>query len=232
MSYSNILPAPGTLINRAGILDPLGMPAPGFSGLGLESNYSVSVLRTRASNRGTPVEDGGHFWSFSINYHEMRVEEFTAIESFLLGHNTRKNPFYVILPNYAEPNKAFADTIRTTTIHNTGIRYPGETQIVIDREGDLYPGCFINFNNLNDALHKNVYKVTRVETPQVFSGNPPAAGTQRLTIFPPLQREIPNVTPVQFLNPKFRVIQTSPINPRYDQNNIVSFSFNVEEIMP
>ena len=233
MSYSKILPAPGTLLNMAGVPDLQGLPAPGFSGVDLQSNYEVSLSRSRASNRGVPSTNGGHFWSFSISYHEMEEDQFTAIESFLLGHNTRLNPFYVVLPNYAAPrDSAMAAFAQSNTITTDGAYFAGDSQIVLNLASSLLPGCYINFDDPDDALHKSVYKVARVETAAVNAGVSPGVGKTRITIFPPLQREMSPSVPVRFINPTFRVLQTSTVNPSYDKDNMISFSFTVEEILP
>lgn len=230
MSYSVILPAPGTLINSAGVADANGLPAPGFSGLNIESNYDVDVLRSR-SNRGLPVDSGQHFWSFRISYHPMTVNSFTALENFMYGHNTRKNPFYVVLPNYARPKPAETATfLDTNTVSTVGIHYTNESQVIVNTVLNLQPGAYVNF--LGDALHKSTYKIARVETPTSFSGTAPAAGTMRLTIFPPLQREVANASALRLINPQFRVLQRGNINPQYDENNMISFGINVEEILP
>ena len=229
---SNILPAPGTLINSAGILDPNGMPAPGFSGLNIRMNQSSDVQRSR-SNRGLVISGSEYFWSFQINYHPMTVEEYEAIECFLLANNTRVNPFYVTLPNYSAPKPAGYNSFQNSTpVTVFGAHYAGDTQIIVNSSNTtLIPGCFINLNG-SDALHKSVYKVARVETPTSFSGTAVPSGKLRLSIFPPLQRDTVGTVTVQFTKPTFRVIQKSELNPEFDQNNTVSFGLSVEEILP
>ena len=236
MAYSNILPAPGTLLNRAGVLDPLGLPAPGFSGLNITSNYSTNVNRSR-SNRGLVIDDQKHYWSFTINYHPMQKDEFDAIEAFILGHNTRKIPFYVSLPNYSGPsNVALRNYLLTNNVKSKFYYYAGESEVIINMTGapnmELEPGMFINFNDPNDALHKATYKVGRVETPTVHAGVSPGASAVRLTLFPPLQRDLPVNVPVTIINPLFRVIQRNELSPSFDENNVVSFNLQVEEILP
>mgnify|MGYP001346996585 CR=1 FL=1 len=156
MSYSKILPAPGTLLNMAGVPDPQGLPAPGFSGVNLQSNYDVSLLRSRASNRGLPNTTGSHYWSFSISYHDMEEDQFSAIESFLLGHNTRLNPFYVVLPNYASP-KPFStgnyaqSNIITTSMNYNGISKSVNKQIIMFRRYNnfIYSLSSVNYKDKN-----------------------------------------------------------------------------------
>lgn len=232
MTFSKILPAPGSLINSAGILDPSGAPAPGFSGVNFKSNYSVSLNRSR-SNRGLPIDDNKHFWSFTINYHTMTMEEYTSIENFLHGHNTRRNPFYVSLPNYSVPkNSFFANYVDSNIIYTSGTGYAGDNRVTIVAPEGLEPGCYINFIDDDDALHKSTYKVSRVESPSLYSGDPPAAGTLRLTIFPPLQRDFSGNVQVRFINPLFRVLQTNDVEPNFDKNNNVTTNIVVEEILP
>lgn len=234
MPYSNILPAPGTRINGAGLLDPAGLPAPGFSGLNVKLNQSSDVQRTR-SNRGLTISGSEYFWSFDIRYHPMLEEEYIAIESFLLGHNTKVKPFYVALPNYSTPKPEGFNThqIANPVTVTGGNYFAGDTQVaIVSTNNTLTPGCFINFVDSSDALHKSTYKVSRVESPASFSGVAPAAGTLRLSIFPPLQRNMSTGVAVRFTQPLFRVIQRSELNPEYDQNNTVSFGLTVEEILP
>jgi hypothetical protein len=233
MSYSNTLPAPGTLINAAGAADVNGLPAPGFKGLDFDSVYPVGISRTR-SNRGLPNSGGEHYWTFTISYNEMTKEEFEAVNSFLMGHNTRLNPFYVVLPNYAAPeDSAFATYAAGNTITAPDAQYAGDTTVEIVAPEGLKPGCFINFVDSDDALHKSTYRVARVESPSQHAGVAPAAGRLRLTIFPPLQRDFSGTVTVRFTNPTFRVIQRNSISPKFDNNNIVdSFSLQVEEILP
>ena len=235
MSYSTILPAPGSLINSAGVIDPAGLPAPGFSGLNIRSNYNVGINRTR-SNRGFPVEEGDFYWSFNISYNPMRQEEYEALESFLMGHNTRKKPFYVTLPNYAAPRDiAFATHAISNPLPVVGNHYAGDTEILINTAGfpnqNLNVGCYVNFINTGDALHKSTYKIARVETTNSHAGISPGSERIRVTIFPPLQRDVPTGT-MRVINPQFRVIQTNQINPDIDRNNIFTVNLEVEELLP
>lgn len=235
MNYSTILPAPGTLINSAGMEDSLnGLPAPGFSGLDIKSKYPVEVLKSR-SNRGTPVSENTHEWSFSISYHPMSFEEYNAIESFIFAHNTRKIPFYVVLPNYDKPNSPFDAFARDNVITVKDVYYAGENTIEIgdDLPEYLLPNCYINLLDNQDALHESTYKVARVETPSAYVGDAVPAGRLRLTLFPPLQRDSVGTVTVRFINPVFRVLQEgADISPSYDSNNRVSFSMQVKEILP
>lgn len=239
MSLSNELPAPGSLINIAGALDVSGEPAPGFSGVNLRSNERVDVLRSR-SNRGLPISDGSHYWSFSIEYHPMRKTLFNSLESFLLGHGTKRNPFFVVLPNYSGPQQAnFTSFIDSNAIElPAGSAFAGDTTLLIESgialptDTHALPGDLFNIVDPSDALHKNIYKVTRIETATAFSTTAPAAGKQRLHIYPPLQRDIIGLSTLEFSRPKFRVIQSSDYQVEFDENNLISFNFEVEELMP
>lgn len=162
----------------------------------------------------------------------MTEESYRAIESFLMGHNTRKNPFYVTLPNYASPPEPFATYAGANTINVQGAAFAGDTTLIINADDSLLPGCYVNLVDSGDALHESTYKIARVETNSTYTGSQPGVGQQRITIFPPLQRDTSGTVEVVFINPKFRVIQTSIISPEYDENNIVSFSMDVEEILP
>lgn len=233
MSYSVVLPAPGDLIDSSGQPTKFGWPAPGFSGINLTSNYSVGVNRSR-SNRGITSSDEQHYWSFGISYHPMKQEEYTSVENFILGHNARKRPFYVSLPNYFYPNsKDFAAFANTNEITVTGVFYAGESIVEINSTNiNLLPGCFINFRDPEDALHEGAYKITRVETPEMYVGGAVAADTLRISVFPPLQRDVSANTILQFIKPQFRVIMKNDLNPQYDKDGLVSVSLQVEELLP
>ena len=234
MSFSNILPAPGTLINAAGIADNIdGSPAPGFSGLNIRFNNTVGKFRSR-SNRGLTIGESDNFWSFNISYNPMTIDQFSSLESFILGHNTSGVPFYVTLPNFATPKpQAFLDSLGGGDLSAVAGSLAGDKTITITSANTtLLPGCFINLIDSGDALHKSTYKVTRVETPALFVGSAVAAGKLRLSITPPLQRSFVGTVTAKFINPQFRVIQTSEIEVEYDRNNTVSFSMSCEEILP
>lgn len=232
MAFSTILPAPGDLINSSGIADPAGLPAPGFSGLNFKSNYSVALSRSRSA-RGQPKSNGEHYWSFDIEYHPMTENSFRSLESFLYGHDTRLKPFYVFIPNVKAQPTSFYDYANGNSLQVVSDNYAGDRTIVVNSTNTtLLPGCFINLNDSLDALHKSTYKVARVETPTLYEGNPPDAGTIRLTIFPPLQRDLIGIVTVNFTKPLFRVLQKNNIEPDYDTENLISISLNVEELLP
>lgn len=234
--FSRTLPAPGTLINAAGVADPNGLPAPGFSGLQLRSNRTADTQRTR-SNRGYTVDNADFYWSFTISYHPMTMLEWNALESFLYGHDTLLNPFYVTLPNYSGPtDSAFAAHAASNDLMIAGTVYAGETEILIDTTGfpnqNLNVGAFANIYDPDDALHKSTYKIARVETPTQFSGTAPAPNTMRVTLYPPVQRDLSPNSELIVTSPVFRVIQKNQIDPQFDENNIVTINLQVEEILP
>lgn len=236
MAFSNQLPAPGALINKAGVLDNVtGEPAPGFAGVNLRSHLETQLLRSR-SNRGLPVVEGGHFWSFEIQYHPMTKNMFDSLESFILGMNTRANPFYVVLPNYSSSKNGLFNTwdaSNNATV--SGSVFAGDTSFIVGTIANAnipYPGDLFNVVDAGDALHKNTYKVTRVETNAVYSGTQPAVNNPRIHFFPPLQRDKVGTMTLVFQNPAFRVLQRGDHEVDYDENNLVSFRMSVEEIMP
>ena len=234
MAYSTIFPAPGTLIDSAGKTNNLtGLPAPGFAGLNIKANQPVRVVRARSS-RGLPISGSSFFWSFDISYHEMTVEEYEAIENFLLGHNTKVNPFYITLPNYAQPRPSGYETfLNGADLSIDSTVYAGDKTITVNStNASLLPGCFLNIDDDSDALHKGTYKVTRVETPTNFSGDPVAANKLRLSLFPEVQRDQVGTITARLVNPTFRVIQTGDTQAEYSQNNTVSFGFSCAEILP
>lgn len=233
MSYSNIFPAPGTLIDSSGQANPNGLPAPGFSGLNLTANESVSINRSRSA-RGLASSSDDFFWSFRVSYHNMTQDEYDAIEMFLLGHRAKKNPFYITLPNYAQPKpSSFTTFLNGQDLPCVAGSYAGdETITVISSNTSLLPGCYINLIDDADALHKSTYKVTRVETPLNYVGDPVASNRLRLSIYPHNKRDfIGNVT-ARFIKPQFRVVQTSDLEVEYDEHNIATFGFTCAELLP
>lgn len=248
------LPAPGSLITQYGMAGGTnngisaalqGLPAPGFSGVNLRSNYGTSLIRSRGSARGTVNTNNAHFWSFDISYHEMTQEEYAAIESFLMSHNTRLKPFYVTLPNYSRPNGSFMNFINSVAsdIVVESNYFAGDSSIEVSNADftadpstlyDFYrlnPGCFINIEG-SDALHKSIYKVSLVES-SWYREDPVSSGKIRLHLFPPLQRDVTAGSTIKFVDPEFRVIQRNAIEPSFDEDGIVNgMTINVEEVQP
>lgn len=238
--FSDLLPDPFHRIGDAGqSLTVAGNTAPGFSGLKMTNSYEVQLNRTR-SGRGVPRSDASPYWSFSIQYNPMTKNTFDVVESFMLGHNTRLNPFRVILPNYSRPkNDAFYVFCQSNTIQVKGNHPAGANILTIDAlvsiSGDPKPGDFINIVDAGNINHTNTYKVTRVETNETYKTGTyqPAANERKIHIFPELQRAVNNNAVVRFIDPVFRVLQTSALHEvDLDRDNLYSYSFQVEEIQP
>ena len=101
--------------------------------------------------------------------------------------------------------------------------------------GDPTPGDFLTITDNNDANHKKAYKVVRVETNSTYKTGTtqPTTIQRRLHLVPPLTRATSTGSVVNFINPKFRVIQKGDtIEYDLDTDNLYQFSLNLEEILP
>jgi hypothetical protein len=239
-AFSNLLPDPANPITDAGDISVTGTPGPGFSAVGFQSNTETQVSRTN-SGRGITRDGGSQYWSFSISYNPMFREQFDPVDSFLAMRNPRRDPFYVILPQYSRPKNAgflaavnaVQPTIGTAVTAGSSsilVRLANTTINATARPGDMF--TITDPTNYN---HQKVYKVGAVETANYYQAGtvPPAADTMRVWISPPLQRSVSAGSLVTFVNPKFRVISKSDVQEyQLDTNNLYSFSLAVEEIQP
>jgi len=219
-SFSNILPDPNNKITDQGDIDSSGVAGPGFTGVGFTSNGSTQVSRTN-SGRGVHRDQEVQYWSFSIKYNPMLREEFEPVDSFLASRNARKNPFFVILPQYSKPR----DPLFATLILDSIPAINGSP-----KSGDMF-----TINDPLNANHLKVYKVTRVETNSRYQSGTaqPLATERRIHFDPPLQRSTSDNSIVSFIDPKFRVISKGDLREySLDLNNLYSFSLDVEEIQP
>lgn len=238
-SFASILPDPTNPITDAGDTNVSGTPGPGFSAVNFQSVTDTQVSRT-VSGRGVTRDGGAQHYEFTIQYNPMFRTQFDPIDAFLAGRNPRKDPFYVILPQYSKPKTpAFATFATVNLISVNGAQLAGSNTLNIDapttftstcRPGDMFTiGDPLNFN------HQKVYKVTAVETNSYYqaSTTQPTASQLRLHISPPLQRDTSDNSVINFINPKFRVISKSDVQEHsLNTDNLYSFSLAVEEIQP
>jgi hypothetical protein len=240
-SFSNILPDPAHPISDAGSLDSAGSQGPGFSAVNFQSVTSTAVSRTR-SGRGSQRDGDGQYWSFSISYNPMKRDLFDPVDTFLAARNPRRDPFFVILPQYSKPkDPTFAEFARTHTITIAGTPQSGDSSFMIQHSGGSpgkgpRPGDFFNVMDPGDSNHLKAYKITMVETSNYYQAGltPPGSNQYRIHIAPALQRNIKTAnTPIRLMEPRFRVISKSDVQ-EHDLNteNLYSFSLAVEEIMP
>lgn len=238
-SFSDLLPDPNNKINTAGASDTSGDAGPGFAKIKFRSNNQTQVSRT-VSGRGVTASPGSHNWEFDINYNPLTRAEFEPVSTFLETRQGRLYPFYVILPQHAAPrNSAFATycAANLNGITVSGAHLAGSSTLMITgvSSGEPSPGDFITITDAADTNHKKAYKVLRVETPTTYqTGTTAPTGTQRrLHLQPPLVRSTATASVVNFINPKFRVIQKGDmVEYDLDTDNLYQFSLSVEEVQP
>lgn len=114
-AFSNLLPDPAHPITDAGDIASSGTPGPGFSALAFRSNTETQVSRTQGG-RGITRDGGVQYWSFNISYNPMFRFQFDPIDTFLVMRNPRRDPFYVILPQYSKPKDATYNGLNTTVV--------------------------------------------------------------------------------------------------------------------
>lgn len=239
-TFSNILPDPANPITDAGDASPTGTPGPGFSALSFQSITDTQVSRT-VSGRGVQRDGGSQHWEFTISYNPMFRYQFDPIDTFLLARNPRRDPFYVILPQYSKPkDPTFAVYLNTHTLSVQDTPVAGSTNMLINHDGGAVglpkPGDMFNIVDPGDFNHQKIYKITRVETPSYYQAatTAPTANQFRIHFSPPLQRSIQTpFAPLRFLNPLFRVIAKGDVQEHsLNTDNLYSFSLAVEEIQP
>jgi hypothetical protein len=241
-SFATILPDPVYKITDAGNTDASGQPGPGFASVAFQSNGDTQVSRT-ISGRGVHRDQGTHFWAFTITYHKMTREQFDPVDAFLGARNARKKAFYVVLPQHAKPKQpAFAAYVLSNPnllvsefaveagISAVMIKTTNNTAI----SGNPRPGDFFNIEDATNANHLKTYKITRVETDQLYQAGTtaPTASRKRIHFEPPLQRAIAANAKIVF-TPKFRVIMKGDLREyQLDTDNLYNFGLQLEEIQP
>lgn len=237
-SFSDLLPDPNNKINTAGVSDATGSAGPGFAKVKFRSNNQVQVSRT-ISGRGVTASPGYHNWEFDINYNPMTRSEFEPVSTFLEGRQGRLKPFYVILPQHSQPqNSTFATYAGSNSITASATN-AGSTTLMLNGlsaiSGSPSPGDFFTINDSSDVNHKKAYKVIRVEDNGTYQTGTtqPTASQRRVWTQPPICRAVSSGATVNFINPRFRVIQKSDVvEYDLDTDNLYQFSLSLEEIQP
>ena len=238
-SFSDLLPDPNNKINAAGATDASGSAGPGFAKVKFSSQNQVQVSRT-ISGRGVTASPGYHMWSFDINYNPLTRDEFEPVANFLEGRHGRLKPFYVILPQYSRPKdpafKALCES-NLSAITVKGSFIAGSTNILITgvTSGDPKNGDFFTITDSIDTNHKKTYKVIRVEDPTTYQEGTtaPQVGERRIWTQPAMSRAVSSGSIVNFVDPKFRVIQKGDtFEYDLDTDNLYQFSISLEEILP
>jgi hypothetical protein len=240
LSFNNRLPDPTFGVNDAGVVDAAGLTGPGFASVRMSDSEETQVSRTR-SGRGVHRSDGNQYWTISIKYNPMTRDEFDVVDAFLQARNGRRNPFFVVLPQYSKSkNSVFAALAAGTPLYTVGSTAAGSNTITIDGGGATVnsypkPGDFFNISDGSDINHLKAYKITRVETPAYYQTGTtaPPADSFRVHTNPPMQRFVTDNALVIFVDPMFRVmLRGDVLEHELDTENTFEFGLELEEILP
>lgn len=243
-TFSDLLPDPINKINNAGAVDASGSAGPGFAKIKFTSDNTTQVSRT-ISGRGITASPSYHSWSFDISYNPMTRDEFDPVGAFLDMRRGRLNPFFVILPQHAAPkNTTFAAyatanlngiTAATTAAGSPTIMITGTAGMTEVLAGSPSPGDFFTITDNGDVNHKKAYKVLRVETSTTYQVGTtvPSTTQRRLWTQPPISRAVTSGAIINFINPRFRVVQKGDtLEYDLDTDNLYQFALSLEEILP
>lgn len=150
--------------------DPTTSPAgPGFVAVGLTNNVqgTISNLNTGGS---ISVESGGSFWTFSINYPELTIEEGDTIFPILTYLANGFKTIYVQLPQYINPKTGAWSTSTSALIAEGEINVIDSNTIEIPlwstRGGDLSAGDMLKFTNSN-KIYKIAFTSLNADTKRI-----------------------------------------------------------------
>ena len=239
-NFNDRLPDPTFGQSLAGSVDATGQTGPGFASIQVSALRPVNVSRT-ISGRGVHRETGSHTWEINITYNPMRRDQFDIVSSFLESRGGgRMNPFYVVLPQYAQPKgAAFAAFAKANVITVLSTAQAGASKMLISSgptmQGTPSPGDFFTLSDNANVNHKKVYKVTRVETNALYQigTTQPATNQARIHFNPPLSKLTTSGAVVNWINPAFRVIQKSEtLEYSLNTDNLYQFQLQLEEIQP
>jgi len=165
----------------------------------------------------------------------MTREQFEPIYNFLLEKRGRLKPFFVVLPQNADPR-----TTTSGTISVQGSITSGDSNFLIDGmdsvTGGLRPGDMFNFSDSSNSNHLKIYKVVRVADSTNKLSTDTALNTtdeRRLYVVPPVEKDVTDGSTLTYSNPMFRVVQKSDVQEySLGTNNLYTFSLNLEEAQP
>ena len=161
--FNNRLPDPNWGVNDAGDAHATNfVEGPGFASVKFTSEQPTSFSRTN-SGRVTTRSIVGHYFKITISYNPMTRAEFEPIYSFLMEKRGRLKPFFVVLPQYKDPQTATSGTISVQ-----GSITSGDSNFLVDGfssvSGGLRPGDMFNFTDSTNSNHKKAYQIVRVAT--------------------------------------------------------------------
>ena len=230
--FNNRLPDPNWGVNDAGDAHATNfVEGPGFASVKFTSEQPTSFSRTN-SGRVTTRSIVGHYFKITISYNPMTRAEFEPIYSFLMEKRGRLKPFFVVLPQYKDPQTATSGTISVQ-----GSITSGDSNFLVDGfssvSGGLRPGDMFNFTDSTNSNHKKAYQIVRVATTADKLASDSALNSsdeRRFYIVPPVEKGVADNSTIDYGNPMIRVVQTSDVQS-YDlgTNNLFKFSLTLEE---
>ena len=231
-SFNTRLPDPNWGVNDAGNAHATNFTeGPGFATVKFISNQPTSFSRTN-SGRVTTRAIVGQYFSINISYNPMTRAQFEPVYNFLMEKRGRLKPFYVVLPQYKDPQ-----TTTSGTISVQGSITSGDSNFLIDgmdaATGGLKPGDMFNFTDSSDSNHKKAYQIVRVATSSDKLSSDSALDAtdeRRYYVVPPVQKDVTDNSTIDYGNPMFRVIQNKDVQEySLGTNNLYTFSLSLEE---
>ena len=248
-AFQNILPDPNNLLSEAGSAssNEIGASAgPGFTSVKFTAKQPVMMNRTN-SGRVITRSVAAHSWDIDISYNSLTRAEFEPVFSFLMSRNGKLNPFFIELPQYlTSQDSTFAASVIsnppvTSVKIAEGSAVPaGRTYFRTSYTGSGTPrqGDIFTISDASNVIHTKAYMVTRVETSTDFNNSFDAAtnpGTNQFRIHfsPPLVSATSDTSPLDFTEPRIRVIQAGDVQEySLGVNGLYKFSLKVEEAAP
>lgn len=216
MAFTSILPDPTHRINPAGQGGgPLRPAGPGYMSVKLKS--SDPMISVKYNSQRYESQSGYYpLWEIDIQYNPLTCIEFHLLYAFLGLKRVTLEPFYVSIPPYEQ------QSLIGKTLENTA--YKGVS--VIDTLGiGALPGMIFNM-----AGTSKIYKITRVETHDINETDP-GIGKERIHITPPMVETVIYNAALNFIDPLFRVIQTSDMSQySLNKDGLFDFSLSLEEV--
>ncbi len=231
-SFNTRLPDPNWGVNDAGNAHATNFTeGPGFATVKFISNQPTSFSRTN-SGRVTTRAIVGQYFSINISYNPMTRAQFEPVYNFLMEKRGRLKPFYVVLPQYKDPQ-----TTTSGTISVQGSITSGDSNFLVDGfgsvSGGLKPGDMFNFTDSSDSNHKKAYQIVRVATSSDKLSSDSALDAtdeRRYYVVPPVQKDVTDNSTIDYGNPMFRVIQNKDVQEySLGTNNLYTFSLSLEE---
>jgi len=231
-SFTDRLPDPNWGVNDAGDGHATNfVEGPGFATVKFTSNQPTSFSRTN-SGRVTTRAIVGQYFSINITYNPMTRAQFEPVYNFLMEKRGRLKPFYVVLPQYKDPQTATSGTISVQ-----GSITSGDSNFLIDgmdaASGGLKPGDVFNFTDASDSNHKKVYQIVRVASSTDKLASDSTLNTsdeRRLYVVPPVQKDVTDNSTIDYGDPMFRVVQNRDVQEySLGTNNLYTFSLSLEE---